>query len=72
MVIALNWTATVEAAWKRAAAHRHRKDGTPLCKVRNQKYESETRERIMAKCTRMLIPLAQFVETHRSRIVEIQ
>jgi len=57
VVIALNWTATAGAAWKRVAAHRHRKDGTPLCKVRNQKGESETRERIMAKCARVLFLL---------------
>jgi len=57
VVIALSWTATAGAAWKRAAAHRHRKDGTPLCKVRNQKHESETREWIMAKYVRVLFLL---------------
>lgn len=57
-VIALSWTATVGAAWKRAAAHRHRKDGTLLCKVCNQQqHKSEARERIVANCARVLFLL---------------
>lgn len=72
-VIVLSWTATAGAAWKRAAAHRHRKDGTPLCKVCNQQQqqqrESEARERIVVNCARVLYLL--FVDRSR-KIVEIE